>query len=344
MSKTYLNYVFDAEIFNYTWGQVPDPVLTAMITSGAVVPDPAIAAMIQSRGDIYTIPFYNVLDPAVNASNYDGQTDITVAEASSSKQTGVVYGRAVGWKRRNFSAELSGDDPMGHIVTSIAQWWNKKHQKTLIGILNAIFGISGNSDWSSHSVNIAAGGTGAVVSPDNKLGLSSARDAAVAANGANANAYSIAIMHSVAANGLAKLGQLEFWKQTDANGIQRPLNLASYNGLTVIIDDGVPVSASADVPGANEYTSYLLGNGFIRYADGKLDTPSEVERSALKNGGEDTLVTRVRRTYHPNGFSFILPASSWTESPTDAQLFASANWSLQFPAKSIAACTIISNG
>lgn len=131
MSKTYLNYVFDAEIFNYTWGQVPDPVLTAMITSGAVVPDPAIAAMIQSRGDIYTIPFYNVLDPAVNASNYDGQTDITVAEASSSKQTGVVYGRAVGWKRRNFSAELSGDDPMGHIVTSIAQWWNKKHQKTL---------------------------------------------------------------------------------------------------------------------------------------------------------------------------------------------------------------------
>ena len=34
---------------------------------------------------------------------------------------------------------------------------------------------------------------------------------------------------------------LEYWKYTDANGMQRPTNMASWNGRTVLIDDDVPV-------------------------------------------------------------------------------------------------------
>ena len=66
---------FDDEIFMNMWKEAPDPYLTAMIESGAMVEDPIIAGMIQNQGNIYTIPFYNTLDG--EDQNYDGQTDIT---------------------------------------------------------------------------------------------------------------------------------------------------------------------------------------------------------------------------------------------------------------------------
>ena len=47
---------------------------------------------------------------------------------------------------------------------------------------------------------------------------------------------------------------------------------------------------------------------------------------------------------HPNGFSFTKPTSGYTASPTDAQLGASANWSIIADPKTIALARIISNG
>ena len=108
---------FDEELFLDMWNEAPDPYYTAMIQSGAVVEDSTIAGMIQNHGNIYTIPFYNTLEG--EDLNYDGQTDITVEEVGGGSQTGVVYGRAKGFFARNFTAELSGGDPMGHIVSSV---------------------------------------------------------------------------------------------------------------------------------------------------------------------------------------------------------------------------------
>lgn len=342
MSDKYLGYVFDDEIFNETWGEEPDPVLNAMIQSGAVVQDGTIASMISDKGNIYTIPFYNVLDDSESDSNYDGQTDIQISASTSGSQTGVVFGRSKGWYRQNFITELSGSDPMNHIAKSVARWWQKKNQKRLIQLLDTVFAVPGDAEWRKHISNFAS--MSASVSEANKLSIATGRDVLVKANGDNADIYSLAIMHSAVANNLAKLGQIEFWKQNDGNGIEKPLRIGSYNGLTVIIDDSVPTKASTAAVGETEYTTYLLGNGFIRTADGKLEYPSEVNRDAKKNGGQDELYTRIRRTYHPNGFSFKIPTTGWTESPTDAQLFNPDNWELKFPAKSIPAVKVVTNG
>lgn len=342
MSDTYLGHVFDDEIFNYTWQTEPDPILLAMIQSGAVVRDSVIEGMISQRGNIYTIPFYNTLDASASDVNYDGQTDIPSSETTSDSQTGVVYGRAKAWTARDFIAELSGDDPMGHIARSNARWWMKKHQMRLIGILGAVFGITGDAEWEAHKFDIAT--DVASVTDENKIGITTINDAITQACGDNKGIFSLAIMHSAVANRLENLQLANFWVNNDANGAQRPMRIGSINGLTVVIDDGVPVAASGSATGANEYTTYLLGEGFVRLADGRVDTPSEVDRDPAKNGGQDTLYTRVRRTYHPNGFTYDKPSSNWTESPTDAQLFASARWARKFPAKSIAAARLITNG
>lgn len=111
MAGTIFGIPFDDELFMEMWNEAPDPYLTAMIESGAVVEDPVIANRIAGSGNLYTIPFYDTLDG--DDQNYDGQTDITVTEVGGGSQSGIVYGRAKGFFARNFTAELSGADPMG---------------------------------------------------------------------------------------------------------------------------------------------------------------------------------------------------------------------------------------
>ena len=159
--------------------------------------------------------------------------------------------------------------------------------------------------------------------------------------------FGLAIMHSDVAKTLENKQLLEFWKYTDANGIQRPMNIASANGYTVIVDDGVPcvtVGGSDANKDLKKYTTYLFGQGVIRTAKGRVDVPVETNRDPKKNGGQDELITRMRETIHPNGFSFTKPKSSWTESPTDDQLFATANWNIAFDPKAIPMARLITNG
>lgn len=345
MAGTIFGIPFDEELFLQMWNEALDPYLTAMIESGAVVQDSIIAGMIQNNGNIYTIPFYNTLDG--EDQNYDGQTDIKVSEIAGESQTGVVYGRAKGFFARNFTAELSGADPMGHITATIARYWQKRRQMRMIGITGAVFGITGSSGnakiWAdTHTLDLSSDTATARVIQETDL-----NDLATQACGDHKDQFGLAIMHSNVAKTLENKQLLEYWKYTDSNGIQRPMNIASVNGYTAIIDDGVPceaVGGTGNNKDLKKYTTYLFGAGVIRTARGRVDVPAENNRDPKKNGGQDELITRMRETLHPNGFSFKIPSSGWTESPTDAQLFASANWSIKFDPKAIAMARLITNG
>lgn len=339
MPGTIFGIPFDEEIFMQMWSEAPDPYLAAMIQSGAVVEDAVIAGKIANNGNIYTIPFYNTLDG--EDQNYDGQTDIEVEEVGGGSQTGVVYGRAKGFFARNFTTELSGADPMGNIVATIARYWQKRRQKRLIGICDAVFGITGGGDyetrWADHTLDLSSGADAdARVIQETDL-----NDLATQACGDHKDQFALAVMHSNVAKTLENKQLLEYWKYTDANGIQRPMNIASANGYTVLVDDGVPCATAGKL---KKYTTYLLGNGVIRTAKGRVDRPVENNREAKKNGGQDELITRMRETLHPNGFSFKIPEEDWTESPTDAQLFDTENWSIKFDPKAIPMAKLVTNG
>lgn len=335
MAKTYLGLPFDDDLFIENWQAEPDTVKTALIQSGALADDATIAGKIATGGNLYTIPFYNTLSG--EEDNYDGQTDITADEATGEAQTGVVYGRAHGFTARDFVYALSNTDPMGHIVSSVAQYHNKNRQKRMIGILNGVFSITGDADWAKHTIDLSvAEGT------PYKMEATTLNNAATQVLGDNKSAFSAAVMHSTVAMGLENLQVLEYWKQTDANGLQRPVALASCNGFVVVIDDGVPVDTTK--AGFPKYTTYLLGDGCLRFANGKIKNPVGIQRDEAKNGGQETLYTRLRETIHPNGFSFKVPTAGFTESPTDAQLFNKANWVRKFDAKAIPMAKIVTNG
>lgn len=352
MPGTFGGFPFDEEIFLLNWQNAVDPTLTAMIDSGAVVNDSVIANMIKNGSNTYTIPFYDVLGGTPD--NYDGDTDITVSAPSGGSQTGVVYGRAHAWKDHDFIHEFNSKaNPTQAIASQVAKYWQKKRQARLIGILGGIFSIADdNTDawdaWQLHTLDITSNSSSA--SEANLVGATSAADAIQKAVGDNGGIFSMAIMHSKIANALAGLNLLQYRKYTDAAGITRNINIADWNGMTVIVDDGCPVANSASVSGGKEYDTYLFGAGAIRRASAPVLKPVETDRVSLTDGGYDVLINRFRETLHPNGFTYTLPfvsgsSGSKVVSPTDQQLAAYANWSLAgIDPKGIAIARIRSNG
>lgn len=339
MAGTNLNFPYDAEIFNYDWKNTPDIRLTNMINSGAVVQDSEIANLISNGSNYFTVPFYDLLGGTEQV--YNGVNDFTYDELAGKTYSGCVYGRMKAWSAISFIKDFnSGADPMAQIVAGVATYWINKRQERLVGILQAVFGVTGDTDFATHTTNIASATT--TVTDANKMGATTIFDATVKANGDHSQNYSLAIMHSSVANRLANLQLLEFSKYTDASGITRNLPIATVNGLTVIINDAVPVADSATATGAKEYTTFILGQGAIRFAEAPVDVPSEMDRDPKSKGGVDMIYTRIRECMTPAGFSFKGDVSTDVGVP-DSVLLASASYERKMPAKSIFMTRIITN-
>lgn len=334
-----LGFPYDEEIFNYEWKNTPDLVLTSMIESGAVVRDAEIERLIANGSNYFTIPYYDVLGGTEDV--YNGVNNFTDGTLSGGNYSGVVYGRMKKWSAKSFIKDFnSGADPMAQIVDGVAQYWIKARQVRLIKILEAVFGIN-DTDFATHITDLAT--TTSTVNESNLIGVTTISDATVKACGDNAHGFSLAIMHSVVANRLANLQLLEFSKYTDKAGLTRNLPIATVNGMTVIVNDNVPVVDSATATGEKEYTTYILGQGAIRYASAPVDKPSEMERDPNTNGGLDMIYTRVRECIAPYGFSFIGDVTTDVGVP-DTVLTASASWERKMPAKSILMAKVVTNG
>lgn len=338
MAGMNLNFPYDEEIFNYSWKNTPDVVLTNMISSGAVVDDSEIARLISNGSNFFTTPYYDLLGG--DEQVYNGVNDFTYDSLKGGTYSGVVYGRMKAWDAISFIKDFnSGADPMAQIVAGVANYWIKARQTRLIGLLEAIFGIT-DAEFAEHTLNIAT--ATATATDNNKIGATTINDATVKANGDHAQGYSLAIMHSAVANRLANLQLLEFSKYTDARGITRSLPIGTINGMTVIVNDLVPVEDSASATGEKEYTTFVLGQGAIRFASAPVDVPSEMARNPEKNGGKDMIYTRIRECFAPYGFSFKGDVTTDVGIP-DTVLLNSANWERKMPAKSVMMARVITN-
>lgn len=287
----------------------------------------------------YTIPFLKDIDsndPQVN----DGKTDITTSEIDGDTQSGIAYKRMKAWTARDFINDVQGADPMGHIIGRVAKYWNKYRQRQIIKLLNGIFGITGDTELSQHIYNVAT--TGANVTDANKIGATTLNDAITKALGDHKDSFALAVMHSDVAKTLENLQLLEYRKYTDPRGITSTLSIADYNGKLVIVDDGMPVADSTSATGAKEYTTYLLGTGSILMGKGNQSYPVEAMREPTKNGGQDTLITRVTEALHPNGFSFEPTEKKLIYN--DTELWTSESWKRKMPHKTIPMAKLVTNG
>lgn len=334
-----LEFYYDEELFNDVYTNEPDPTTLVLLESGAVVEDAEIARMISNGGNYFAVPFYKDIEG--DEVNYDGVTDITASGNDSGIYHGVVYGRAKGWKAVDFVKDFSTADPMRAILNRVQKWKSKKMQTRLIGILNAVLGITGSGEfvsWNDHKMDITSATS--TVTDDNKISLTTLRNLAVKANGDQANGYALAIMHSAVAGRLEDLQLVQFYTY-NKDGIEYDVRVGRNGNLMILVTDEVPAVVDGETQ-TTKYTTYVLGRGAIGSANAPVEIPSEISRDPAKQGGMSYLWTRYRHCFHPYGFSFEM--ENLPVSPTDAQLANSANWTIVFDPKTIYIASVKTNG
>lgn len=326
---------FDNKIFNEVAfagyaNRVPDTVKTELLRSRAIVTNGEIANLFKGQVNAYygRIPYYGTLGG--EAVNYDGQTDITTDSSTTFDRGVLAYGRAKAWVEKDFSVDItSGVDFMDEVAKQTVRFWSKLDQRTLLKVLDGVFGMTTpkeNKEFvEAHTMDVSK-----VEESKGKIIETTLNDAIQKACGDNKQAFSLVIMHSAVATNLENLNLMERLKQTDANGIQRDLNLGTWNGKTVLIDDTMPtkkVGKSGDIEAGMEYTTYVLGGGAIEMGKLPVEKAYEMYREPLKNGGETSLINRKRDYLGIKGFSYEKKAQA-SLSPTDADLANPENWTL----------------
>lgn len=326
---------FNPEAFGRYVQNVPNLKRNELIKSRALAGNSEIRSAFSSQtGTFYArIPMLGLLDG--DPQNYDGSTNIVPTSTTTFEQGVVVFGRAKAWEEKDFSHDITGGvDFMSNVAKQVSGYWEDIDQGVLLSILNGIFSMTGTENLkfvNGHTLDIsAATGNDVLGNPLNCVGAASLNTVAQQACGDNKAAFSLCIMHSAVATNLENLKLLKYMTYTDADGITRDLALGTWNGRTVLVDDGMPVEVSDD---STKYTTYVLGDGAFSYEDIGAKVPYEMTRDALTAGGKDILISRQRKCLAPKGISFAVPSGMGT-SPTNAHLEAGANWSLVHDAAS----------
>ena len=219
---------------------------------------------------------------------------------------------------------------MDNVAQQVSAYFDEVDQNTLLAILEGVFAMTGDDNEEfveKHTYDVTDTESGVI----DQTTLNSAVQKA---GGDNKSKFKIAIMHSAVATNLENLNLLEYLKYTDSMGIQRDLTIGTWNGRTVIIDDGMPVeeveasgTGETAVEAYTKYTTYILGEGAFDYENIGAKVPYEMSRDPKTHGGQDTLYVRQRKCFAPYGISYT-KASQATLSPTDAELKKGENWTL----------------
>lgn len=305
---------FNSEVFGKYLETVPRVKQNALLNAGVLRTRNDLRGLLtdQVGGNFITVPMTGLIGGT--ALNYDGSTNITATAVETFTQSMIVVGRAKAWQEKDFSFDMTGHDFMADIAAQVGAYWDGVDQTTLLSTLAGIFGVTADSFSTKHTLDISA------VTGADTVGVDTLNTAMQQAAGANKKMFRAVIMHSAVATNLENLQLLNYWKETDANGVQRPIGMASWNGLTVLIDDDVPVSSGV-------YTTYILGEGAFDYCDCGAKVPNETYRDPTTNGGQDMLITRQRKIFAPRGFSFVQPSTPIV-SPTDVNLSTAARWTV----------------
>ncbi len=352
---------FNAQAFGAYVKRIPNVTKNELAKSGAVGSnEQAKNALSTQTGSLYCrIPYFGRISGDTSQNN-DGSTNITSTSTTTYEQGFVVASRMDSWTERSFSKNITaGVDFMDNVAAQISDYKLEVKQKMLLAILKGVFSMSttGSTAAAKAAKEFLAKHVYDITTnkgDDAFVGAATLNKAIQQACGDNKNIFKLVIMHSEVATHLENLKLLKFMTQTDGDGIERELALATWNGRTVLIDDDMPVeevpeSAEGKGDGYTKYTTYILGNGSIILNDIGDGVPYEMSRDPKTNGGEDTLFVRDRYVCGVDGISFEKP-SSITASASNADLSNGANWNIindekkAIPHKAIAICKIVSKG
>lgn len=286
-------------------------------------------------------------------ANYDGVTKYGDAKKLGTYERGVVtFGRKDKFSESDFSYDItSGVDFMSQIGSQLSEYWDDANEETLVAIINGIFAMTdegGKVFVEKHTFDISG-------ETENKVSTTTLNNAIQKASGDKKAKYALVIMNSAIATQLENQKLLTYLTYNDPNGLEIQLNLATWNGKLVLVDDSYTAETVTEEGEGEEepttttkYITYVLGNGVFDYEDLGAKVPYEMKREADED--RDYLYSRERLCIAPYGISYT-KASQKTNSPTDEEFANGANWELvkdgegnYFDHKEIAIAKIVSVG
>ena len=224
---------FNEKAFKYSVDRIPNLKTNELKKSRALTGDEDIRKVFADEdGTAYArIAMRGLLEG--DAVNYDGQTDITATSTKTFERGVVVVGRAKGFVEKDFSYDVTGGkDFMQNVAEQIADYKDGLDQDTILSVLKGIFSMTGtkNLEFVNKHTTEVKGNVGATT-------LNSATNKAC---GSNKKKFALVFMHSDVATNVENLNLLEHLKYTDKDGITRELDLGTWNGKLVVIDDDMP--------------------------------------------------------------------------------------------------------
>lgn len=224
---------FNEKAFKYSVDRIPNLKTNELKKSRALTGNEDIRKVFADEdGTAYArIAMRGLLEG--DAVNYDGQTDITATSTKTFERGVVVVGRAKGFVEKDFSYDVTGGkDFMQNVAEQIADYKDGLDQDTILAVLKGIFSMTGAKNLefvNKHTTEVKG-----------NIQATTLNTATNKACGANKKKFALVFMHSDVATNIENLNLLEYLKYTDKDGITRELDLGTWNGKLVIIDDDMP--------------------------------------------------------------------------------------------------------
>ena len=288
--------------------------LSAFVQSGIAIADERVSQNINSGGLLVNMPFWQDLSGEDEVLD-DGERALSTGRINAQRDVAAVHYRGRGWAVNELAAVTSGDDPLGALLARIAAFWLRREQQLLISVLNGIF-APGGALRDTHFLDRSTQNITAGVLLDTKQLLGDA-----------SNRVSMLAMHSAVYTELQKQNLIVYIP--NARG---EVNMPTYLGYTVIIDDGVPFDAETSI-----YTTYLFGRGSIGRNAGNPSRLTLFETARDAGKGNDYIYTRSAITMHPYGVRWkdqVREPGNIT--PTNKDLADPRNWELVYEPKNVA--------
>jgi hypothetical protein len=224
---------FNEKAFKYSVDRIPNLKTNELKKSRALTGNEDIRKVFADEdGTAYArIAMRGLLEG--DAVNYDGQTDITATSTKTFERGVVVVGRAKGFVEKDFSYDVTGGkDFMQNVAEQIADYKDGLDQDTILAVLKGIFSMTGDKNLefvNKHTTEVKG-----------NIQATTLNTATNKACGANKKKFALVFMHSDVATNIENLNLLEHLKYTDKDGITRELDLGTWNGKLVVIDDDMP--------------------------------------------------------------------------------------------------------
>lgn len=327
--QVFQRYMFkDTETKTNIWG------------SGILRNEASFGEFLSGGGLTVNVPFWKDLDSTEpGIANDDPASIATPGNVGTGQAVAIRNIRTRGWGAANLTAELAGSDPLARIRTRVSNYWNRAFQRNLVSVLVGVFADNAANDGGDMRL---VKGTDVAGNPtdDQYISAENILDAKQTM-GDSADELDVIIMHSVPYTRLQKANLIDFIPDSEGH-----VKFPTYLGYRVVVDDGVRVVQGTTNTARFLYSSYLVGNGAIAWAESPVEKPVSVdERPDQGNGmGVTTMWTRRQYILHPYGFK-------WTDSsragnfPTNAEYQTAANWDRVYPErKQIALVELVTNG